>query len=285
MSNYLNNLLTTTTSKYNTLRRTLLSDEADGDTEDDSHIARALRAYYTEKGRPFPQWLPPDPKAPQAAPVQMVSSAGRGYGQMGQQQPMTGRGGGLGDLWDSPSQAAPQQQEPMSLRRAQGRGGGGLRAHNSLSPEPQMQGRPLPSQRAGSQQSASSFRNELAPQTTGGSATSAQDRLKARLWGSGKSQNPSSSQNPSPTTSPAPSGGMRSQYDRPQAGGGRAPYPDDRGSTGGYSGGGRPQNYNMSANSPWSGGNDDPYGPSYNSAPPQQPERRRMGLPNGPRMR
>jgi hypothetical protein len=286
MSNYLNNLLTTTTSKYNTLRRQLLSDEADGDTEDDSHIARALRAYYTEKGRPFPQWLPPDPKTPQAAPVQMVSSAGRGYGQMGQQPPAMGRGGGLGDLWDSPSQAAPQQHEPMSLRRAQGRGGGGLRANNTLSPEPQLQGRPLPSQRAGSHQSASSFRTELTPQLTGGSATSAQDRLKARLWGSGKSQSASSSQTTSPATSPAPTGNMRSPYDRPPAGGGRAPYPDERGG-GGHAGAGRQQNsHNMSANSPWSGGNDDPYGPSYNNAPPpQQPERRRLGLPNGPRMR
>ncbi|KAF1979115.1 hypothetical protein BU23DRAFT_148270 [Bimuria novae-zelandiae CBS 107.79] len=288
MSNYLNSLLTTTTSKYNTLRRQLLSDEADGDTEDDSHIARALRAYYTEKGRPFPQWLPPDPKAPQAAPVQMVSSAGRGYGQMGQQPQMGGRGaGGLGDLWDSPSQQAPPpQQEPLSLRRAQGRGGGGLRGGNSMSPEPQMQGRPLPSQRAGSQQSVSSFRTDMAPSQSGGSGTSAQDRLKARLWGSGKSQNASSSQNTSPLQSPSPSG-MRSPYDRPQAGGGgRPPYPDERGS-GGYSGGGQQQNdYKVSANSPWAGGNDDPYGPSYNNAPPpQQSDRRRVGLPSGPRMR
>lgn len=281
MSNYLNSLLTTTTSKYNTLRRQLLSDEADGDTEDDSHITRVLRAYYTEKGRPFPQWLPPDPKAPQAAPVQMVSSAGRGYGNMGQQQQpaMGGRGGGLGDLWDSPSQAAPQQQqEPMSLRRAQGRGGGGLRVGNTRSPEPQVQGRPLPSQRAGSQQSVGSFRSDMAPAQTGGSGTSAQDRLKARLWGSGKS----STQSPSPSQSPA----GRSPYEPPPArgGGGRAPYPDDR-SSGGYSGGGRQQdNYNMSSNSPWAG-NDDPYGPSYNSAPPQQPDRRRVGLPSGPRMR
>ena len=167
----------------------------------------------------------------------------------------------------------------MSLRRAQGRGGG-FRANNTLTPEPQVQGRPLPSQRAGSQQSTSSFRNELAPQTTGGSATSAQDRLKARLWGSGKPQSASSSQNPSPATSPAPQGGgMRSPYDRPQPGGG-------------YAGGSRQQsnyNHNTSANSPWSGGNDDPYGPSYNSAPsqpqPQPPERRRLGLPSGPRMR
>ena len=283
MSGYLNNLLTTTTSKYNTLRRQLLSDEADGDTEDDSHITRVLRAYYTEKGRPFPQWLPPDPKAPQAAPAQMVSSAGRGYGNMGQQQQM-GRGGGLGDLWDSPAQAPPQQQqEPMSLRRAQGRGGGGMRGQNSLSPEPQMQGRPLPSQRAGSQQSVSSFRSDSTPAQTAGSGTSAQDRLKARLWGSGKSQSASSSQNASPAQSPQP---QRSPYDRPQAGGGRPPYPDERGG-GGYSGGGRQQNdYKMSSNSPWAG-NDDPYGPSYNSAPPQQqqPDRRRVGLPSGPRMR
>ncbi|KAJ4287686.1 hypothetical protein N0V90_012389 [Kalmusia sp. IMI 367209] len=284
MSNYLNNLLTTTTSKYNTLRRQLLSDEADGDTEDDSHIARVLRAYYTEKGRPFPQWLPPDPKAPQAAPVQMVSSSGRQYGQM--PPPQMGRaGGGIGDLWDAPSQPPPQQQEPMSLRRAQGRGGGGLRGGNSLSPEPQVQGRPLPSQRAGSQQSASSFRtSELSSSQTGGSATSAQDRLKARLWGSGKSQSASSSQNPSPTTSPAPSG-MRGPYDRPGGGGGgRAPYPDERSS--GYSGGGRQQNdYKMSSNSPWAG-NDDPYGPSYNSAAPQPGSGgRRVGLPSGPRMR
>ena len=286
MSNYLNNLLTTTTSKYNTLRRQLLSDEADGDTEDDSHITRVLRAYYTEKGRPFPQWLPPDPKAPQAAPVQMVSSAGRGYGNMGQ-QPQMGRGGGggggLGDLWDSPSQGPPQQQqqqEPLSLRRAQGRGGGGLRVGNTRSPEPQVQGRPLPSQRAGSHQSASSFRSDVSSQTAT-SGTSAQDRLKARLWGSGtKPQSPSPSQSASPSQPPP----GRSPYDRPQAGGGRAPYPDDRGS-GGYSGGRQQDNsYNMSANSPWAG-NDDPYGPSYNSAPPQQPDRRRVGLPSGPRMR
>ena len=290
MSNYLNNLLTTTTSKYNTLRRQLLSDEADGDTEDDSHITRVLRAYYTEKGRPFPQWLPPDPKAPQQAPVQMVSSAGRGYGNMGQQQQMGrggGGGGGLGDLWDSPSQGPPQQQqqEPMSLRRAQGRGGGGLRVGNTRSPEPQIQGRPLPSQRAGSHQSASSFRSDVSSSQTGTSGTSAQDRLKARLWGSGnKPQSASSSQSGSPLQSPAGRG--PSSYDRPQAGGGRAPYPDDGGSGGGYSGG-RQQaggNYNMSSNSPWAG-NDDPYGPSYNSAPPQQPDRRRVGLPSGPRMR
>ena len=101
MSSYFSNLLTNTTSRYNSLRRTLLSDEADGDTEDDTHISRVLRSYYTEKGRPFPPWLPPDPKAPQQAPTVFVSSSGR-------QQPgaaQMGRGGGaLSDLWDAPSQ-------------------------------------------------------------------------------------------------------------------------------------------------------------------------------------
>jgi hypothetical protein len=56
MSAYLNSLLTNTTSRYNNLRQKLLDSDADGDTEDDSHISRVLRAYYTEKGRPFPQW-------------------------------------------------------------------------------------------------------------------------------------------------------------------------------------------------------------------------------------
>ena len=291
MSSYLNNLLTTTTSRYNSLRRQLLSDEADGDTEDDSHISRVLRAYYTEKGRPFPQWLPPDPKAPQAAPPHM--SSGRQYGQMG--PPQMGRGGGgggggLSDLWDTPAQ--PQHQEPLSLRRAQGRGGGGRRPMgDSLTPEPQSAGRPLPSQRTGSYQSGPSFRPaEPSPPASSASGVSAQERLKARLWG-GRSTSPaqsaSSSQNGSPVTTPgAP--GMRSPFGRPADGGGggggggqgRAPYPDD-------GGGARQQGqYQMSSNSPWAG-SDDPYAPPSGgySAPQRPGAGGRVGLPSGPRMR
>ncbi|KAF2647668.1 hypothetical protein K491DRAFT_614212 [Lophiostoma macrostomum CBS 122681] len=285
MSGYFSNLLTNTTSRYNNLRRTLLSDEADGDTEDDSHISRVLRTYYTEKGRPYPPWLPPDPKAPQSAPTQFVSSSGRQ-----QSGPQMGRGGGgLSDLWDGPQQPPPQQ-EPLSLRRAQGRGGGGAAAAgarplpgrpgmgNSFSPEPQAQGRPLPSQRAGSYQSASSFGgrpDQPSPPPSSGSGTSAQDRLKARLWGSGRSTSPSQSATSSNTTS-----------------GGRAPYPEDRNS--GYSsGGGRQQNsYGMSANSPWVG-SDDPYADTSNyggsggqqQQPPPGRGGGRVGLPSGPRMR
>ncbi|ORX94812.1 Sec1-binding region of Mso1-domain-containing protein [Clohesyomyces aquaticus] len=304
MSSYLNNLLTTTTSRYNSLRRTLLSDEADGDTEDDTHISRVLRAYYTEKGRPFPPWLPPDPKAPQQAPAQYVSS-GRQPGQ-----PQMGRGGGgLNDLWDAPAPQQ-QQQEPLSLRRAQARGGGGGRFQgrpgmaDSYSPEPQTQGRPLPSQRAGSYQSANSFGRPPAdpsPPPSAGSGTSAQERLKAKLWG-GRSTSPaqgaSSAGNPSPA-------GVQSPYSRPSGGGGgRPPYPEDRGSGyssggggsggSGGSGGGRQQqsSYKVSAslNGPWEG-DYDPYAPStYGAGQGGGQDRRgggggRVGLPSGPRMR
>lgn len=282
MSSYLNNLLTNTTSRYNNLRRQLLSDEADGDTEDDSHLCKVLRAYYTEKGRPFPQWLPPDQKAPQPIPTQFASSSGR---QQGQAAAM-GRGGGLSDLWDTPQQQqAPQ--EPLSLRRAAGGRGGGARPMqgrsgmgNSLTPEPQSQGRPLPSQRAGSYQSSVGGRPpaDASPPPSAGSGTTAQDRLKARLWGSGRS------------TSPAQRG---NSYEQPASQGGRPPYPDDRNNSYGSnsSGGGRQQSSSgMAANSPWSG-NDDPYAPQGGGAygggaPPQRgPQGGRIGLPSGPRMR
>ncbi|CAO2648435.1 Nn.00g077020.m01.CDS01 [Neocucurbitaria sp. VM-36] len=298
MSSYLNNLLTNTTSRYNNLRRQLLSDDADGDTEDDSHISRVLRAYYTEKGRPFPQWLPPDPKAPQPAPAQFASSSGR---QQGQAPPM-GRGGGLSDLWDSPQPQQPPQ-EPLSLRRAAGGRGGGARPlqgrmGNSLTPEPQIHGRPLPSQRAGSYQSTLGGRPQAdpSPPPSAGSGTSAQERLKARLWGSGRSSSPSQSA-PYPDTTSASSSSMRNPYERPAPQqGGRLPYPDDRSNSYGSSGsgGGRQQGpASMSANSPWTG-NDDPYasqggggGGGYGGgAPPQRgPQGGRVGLPSGPRMR
>ena len=293
MSSYISNLLTTTTSRYNSLRRTLLSDETDGDTEDDTHITRVLRAYYTEKGRPFPPWLPPDPKAPQSAPAQFVSS-----GRQPAQVSMGRGGGGLSDLWDTPSQQPPQQ-EPLSLRRNQGRGGRPFQGRpgmvDSYSPEPQAQGRPLPSQRAGSYQSSQSMgRAEPSPPPSSGSGVTAQERLKARLWGSGKSTTSlqsSASSNSSNAQAPPPSG-MRSPFDRSSGGqgGGRPPYPDDRNSgysAGGGGGGSRPY---MSANSPWSTSDDDPYGGGggggYGAPPPQRGgDGRRVGLPSGPRMR
>src|ERR1700712_3147458 len=117
----------TFSSRIATLRKALTKDseEDDPDNEDCSHISNVLRAYYTEKGRSFPEWLPPDPKKPIALPPQPQGS----YGQYGNQYPSQygnqqthsrglsgGRGGGLSDLWDSaPAPAAPQAQ---SLRAA-----------------------------------------------------------------------------------------------------------------------------------------------------------------------
>ena len=260
MSSYLSSLLTTTTSRYNSLRRALLSDEGDGDTEDDTHICRVLRAYYSEKGRPFPQWLPPDPKAPQAAPAQFVSSSRMpmhqhqsNYGQqlyqqeaVHQSQPV--RMGGLSDLWDSsPAQQLAPPQGPSSLRKG---GPARVRGEQSYSSsdtygrqESLSQGRPLPSQRAGSYQSQhsqyntndsysstnnSSILGRSSPTPTQSSpavtpaASSAQERLKARLWGNSGSSNNlsgagrSSSPSPSVTSTHSASDrfGSRTPYDR-----------------------------------------------------------------------
>ncbi|KAI9827994.1 MAG: hypothetical protein M1819_006837 [Sarea resinae] len=276
MSSYLSSILTTTTSRYNSLRRNLLSDEVDGDTEDDSHISRALRAYYTEKGRPFPPWLPPDPKAPQLAPAQYVTSNPRpGL------QPVVGRsGGGLSDLWDSPQQA--QQEPSLSLRSGRGpssrpsigRGSSnsfhnGSTRREELAPPPAA--RPLPSQRAGSYQSQ--FAQQAArdaytpsPPPSAGSGSSARDRLKARFW-SGDSANPAQS------AASAATSGQRSPYERGNShgagagagsavGAGHAGGPlIDRGRFG--SGGGRDQKPYVSAGSPWTSGDPNLSGGGY----------------------
>ena len=272
MSSYLNNLLTTTTSRYNSLRRTLLSDEADGDTEDDSHISRVLRAYYTEKGRPFPPWLPPDPKAPQQVPTQFVSSSGRGPGAPA----AAGRGRGLSDLWDAPQQQAPPQEPPSLRNRAQVRSGGAARRPGmveSHSADPRMLSRPLPSQRAGSYQSSQSFGRpaDPSPPPSSGSGTTAQERLKARLWGSSRSISPAGGAGSGGSTSPSQ---LRSPFERPAgnpSSGGRPSYPDDR--SGGYPG--HSQSYG--GGGPYDRGN------AYGGPPP--PGRERTGLPNGPRRR
>lgn len=235
MSSYLSSILTTTTSRYNSIRRTILSDETDGDTEDDTHISRVLRAYYVEKGRPFPPWLPPDPRAPQRPPLtHFTSTAGR-PGQ-GQSSLAAGRGGGLSDLWDAPGQSA-AQQEPLSLRRA-GPGVGHARPSLAMAGGPfaERQGsdgalldvyaargvrgaarQPYPTQRADSYQSsltgtrqpsggssASPPRPPLPPSAaSSASGISAQQRLKARLLG-GSARSPSPTQTSSISSPPPP---------------------------------------------------------------------------------
>lgn len=215
MSSYLSNLLTHTTSRYNSLRRTILSNEDDGDTEDDSHISRVLRAYYTEKGRPLPPWLPADPNDRRAITPQpyITPQSGGNYlsaGSTRQQynntlyQHPTASKGSLNDLWDSPSSATSAPLQPQSLRNArrQGMSSQPGAAGSHLAPPTQTQARPLPSQREGSYQSVrsnASFRGGAEQGSPGSSGSagqqqmggsSAQERLKARLWNRAGSPGP-----------------------------------------------------------------------------------------------
>ncbi|KAF5026610.1 hypothetical protein F66182_1283 [Fusarium sp. NRRL 66182] len=212
MASWYSNLVQKTSSQISSLRQNLLSGEQDGDTEDDTHVCRVLRGYYAEKGRPFPAWLPPDPKAPSQQVVQpvMTPQAGQRFGGPGQQQQQQQQqGGGLSSLWDNngPQQ---QQQAPQSLRA------GGGRTPASLQPGGDVNRRPLPSQqRGGSYQNAAGpfGRPETASVPPGGAAGgggggSAQDRLRQRLWGGGGSR----------TTSPQ--AGSQGPFQPPAGGGG-----------------------------------------------------------------
>lgn len=236
MSSYLSNLLTHSTNRYNTLRRTLLSNEEDGDSEADSHISRVLRAYYTEKARPFPPWLPPDPndrraQIPQQPAGQQgyYTSAG-GRSQFSNVQGQQGNRGSLNDLWDSPAApAAPAA--PQSLRAGRRAAPGGARPESLGVPSAQPSGaRPLPSQRAGSYQSFQSVASNVSrgqggvdpsppPSSgSGGGGGTAQERLKARLWGAARASSPGSGGGGSNVSG---SGGGGNPYDQPYDGGGR----------------------------------------------------------------
>ena len=198
--NTLNSLLSTTTSRYTSLRRQLLSSSSEDDSQvddpDSSHVSKVLRAYYTEKGRPFPPWLPPDPKAreqQQHGQGTFASSAGslRGAGGRNSGGPppgvgARGSGGGLSDLWaDNSAPAQPPPQENGSLRR--GLAGARLGARTRIQdPQDSSGPRPLPSQRAGSYQTAMGIPGRTTspvPPGSSGSGGSVQERLKARLGG------------------------------------------------------------------------------------------------------
>jgi len=202
-SSYLSNLLTQTTTHYKSIRRTLLNNEEDGDTEDDSHITRVLRAYYTEKGRPFPPWLPPDPKGERpsltsasssfAQPIAGYLSSVTGRGQatnVQSQAPPPGRGS-LSDLWETPNANAGPVQ-PQSLRNARRPAPAQMQSSSGQQNlAPPTLARPLPSQRAGSYQNAQlqppgrqAF-DPTPPGSSGSAGGTAQDRLKARLRGTG----------------------------------------------------------------------------------------------------
>ena len=213
MSSYLSNLLTQTTSRYNSIKGRFLSNEDDGDTEDDSHISRVLRAYYTEKGRPFPPWLPPDPNErrsvtpqPYAQPAMNYFNSMGGKSQYAPVQNQAGQRSSLSDLWDPPAQqSAPVQPQSLrNTRRPAPAAQPTSSPYSTLAP----QARPLPSQREGSyqsMQSQQSGRLSFDPTPPSSSAGTAQDRLKAKLWGGTRSASPGSSQGP---YTPPPSGGM-----------------------------------------------------------------------------
>ena len=168
MSSYLSSL----TTHYSTLRRLLpnsLSEDSDlhVNSESDSHVSRVLRAYYTEKGRPYPTWLGPDPNAPSKAPVPaLVNTSTTGAGSLragrGTLGPSGGAGGGgLGDLFaDTSSLGSSKDAEPLSLRqRRPGVRSPGFKGGSSDSiPYPQRVAQPPTSQHSYSN-STSSTRN------------------------------------------------------------------------------------------------------------------------------
>ncbi|KAK5076987.1 hypothetical protein LTR64_005534 [Lithohypha guttulata] len=198
----------TFSSRIGAIKKVLARDneEDDPDNEDCSHVSNVLRAYYTEKGRPFPEWLPPDPRKPVMTPaVQQPQHSQYGnmypsqYGNSGglphSRGNSGGRGGGLSDLWDpSPVQAQPQAQ--VQSLRAPRPNAAALKSFDSSSSRQSeqdpyaTQARPLPSQRVGSYQNI-----QPAPAATPASTGNPRDRLRARLQGSGSGRS-------SPATGP-----------------------------------------------------------------------------------
>lgn len=287
MTSYFSSLLTTTTSRVASIRQNLLPTENDGDTEDDTHLCRVLRAYYTEKGRAFPGWLPPDPKAPPPVVVQPVYSqpgVGSRYGGLNSQgQP---GGGALSSLWDSQPQQASQDQQSLRQGRGvpnrMGAGNGGAQRQNpfarqQVSQEPQVQARPLPSQRAGSYQTSNVFgRND--GQTPPGSSAgmSARDRLKMGV-GRGRTASPANT----PSASMAPPVQRANSYG--SSGNGSTSNYEDRfapsGNGYGGGGGGGGDKPFMAATSPWATNEAEFGGSGYNAGADTG---RRQGLPSGP---
>ncbi|KAL6849253.1 hypothetical protein ACO1O0_008786 [Amphichorda felina] len=274
MTSWYSNLLTKTSSQISNLRSTLLSSEADGDTDDDTHVCRVLRNYYTEKGRPFPPWLPPDPKAPAQPAIQPLYAQAGGHqgGRLTpgahhpqaqqQQQQQQQQGGGLSSLWDNGG--AQQQQQPAVPASLRAGGGRGMMQR----PGSGMDDRPGSGQRAGSSYQGSSR------ETTPSGGASAQDRLRQRLRGArttSPNQGAQTPFQPPPSSSSTPGGGGGGgggNYEDRFAPGGS--YDTGRGGAGGGGGG-------SYANAPWSSSGDD-----YNAGG-RPAVGRRTGLPSGPR--
>ncbi|MCJ1312036.1 hypothetical protein MMC25_005710 [Agyrium rufum] len=312
MSSYLSALQT----HYSSLKRLIpLSNSEDHDLsttnpQQDSHLTRVMRAYYTEKQRAFPNWLPPDPNAPppKAAVTPLLNNLQSTYGQapptsgtsLRRSGPGGGAGGGLGDLFaDSPQQQG--GDDPASLRSGRRPGGfrnlGSQRNESNESvpgarnpyqqQEPGAAARPLPSQRVGSYQSRQS--GNISPISASSTSSlpsssqtgSVQERLKARLGG-GASSRSQGAASPSPPTSSYGGGG-----NSVGTGGG---YDEgvSRSRYGGVTNGSASNPYAQQSQQPPPSGRSDygggsgtnSYGNSY-GAP--VPPRRGVGLPSGPR--
>jgi len=297
MASWYSKILTTTTSQISNLQSRLLQSENDGDTEDDTHVCRVLRAYYTEEGKPFPGWLPPDPKAPPpVAPTYSQPQVGSRYGRLSPQQTGASTGSaatGLSSLWDSSGRTAGAgagQQQPQGRPGQYSRGGG----FNDRGRD-DSQSR-LPSQRGGYQQNNPFSRdsNSSTPPGSGGSGgVSAQDKLKKRLWGGGGARTTSPSSGTGGPFQPPPGrgggyssgnrGGDSGDYESRFAPGGMYDASSSRGS------GGDNKPF-LAANSPWASNEDEFMGSGRSNRAgggglPSGPRRGAGGLPSGPRMR
>ena len=150
---YFSDILTATKTRYASLRA---NDDADGDTEDDSHITRALRNYYLETpSRTYPAWLPPPlhrTNSPAASGPPPGASLRNTYGRK-PMAPHHGSSTSLSDIWDTPT-IAPQDRVGFG--------------RNASSASPHS----VPSRDDAA----------TAPPAMAGGMT-AQERIKARLWG------------------------------------------------------------------------------------------------------
>jgi hypothetical protein len=153
----------------------------------------------------------------------------------------------LSSLWDNSAGGggggAPQHPQSLRVGRGPPRGSSSGGSNAGLE---DVQARPLPSQRAGS------YQNVNQPPAGGGGST-AQDRLRQRLWGGGSR---GASPNQGAPFQPPP---QQQPYQQQSSGGGNY---EDRFAPGGSYDSGR--------------GND--YGPPSGGG-----MQRRQGLPNGPR--
>ncbi|KAK3378050.1 Sec1-binding region of Mso1-domain-containing protein [Podospora didyma] len=272
MASWYKGLISNASTNISKLQRTYFGGESDGDTEDDTHVCRVLRNYYTEKGQQFPGWLPPDPKAPppqQPVYASQQQQVGNRYGGLTATQQT-----GLSALWDNNRQGAGRGQ-PMRSPDPASRNPFASRGSDAPA-------RPsFPNQAGGSyQQPGTNYggggRAEVAP----GPTSSAQEKLKQKLWGAARSASPGAGpfQPPAPQQQqqqqPSQGSGSSNKWGRGGGGGGGGDYEDRFAPQGAYDNPQAPPV--MGANAPWSSEPD--YPPPGGRAPP-----RRVGLPSGPR--